>query len=193
MFDLCPATDDRAHARAPPPGLRLGVTDGVARRVSSRQDTRVRLPSTAAVLVVTGAVVALSWAACATSTQPSHADVTRVQLEEFSSALAHAGMSVPVILEEDAQAEFDEAFDWYDARSAAKAARFASTVRRVFRRISVNPRTYGIVALDIRKGVVQGFPYCVYHYSKYRTNGYCFTHQQNKCKQLDGYPFGKCG
>jgi hypothetical protein len=50
------------------------------------------------VLVVTGAVaagVALTWTACATS-QPSHAQVTRERLEQFSSALAHAGMSVPV-------------------------------------------------------------------------------------------------
>ena len=75
-------------------------------------------------------------------------------------------MSVPVILNDDAQQEFDEAFDWYDARSAAKAAHFASSVRGVLRRIATNPRFYGLAVLDIRKAVVKSFPFCVYYYEE---------------------------
>lgn len=50
-------------------------------------------------LIVTAAIVALvtTWGACATSTAgPTHAELTREKLELFSSALAHAGLSVPV-------------------------------------------------------------------------------------------------
>lgn len=75
-------------------------------------------------------------------------------------------MSLPVILEDDAQRELDEAFDWYDGLNPAKAARFVGAVRSIFRRISVTPQFYGIVVLDIRKAVVQGFPYCVYYYEE---------------------------
>lgn len=48
----------------------------------------------ATVTVTVNVVIAAS--GCATSTQPSHAEVTRIRLEQFSSSLAHAGMSVPV-------------------------------------------------------------------------------------------------
>lgn len=72
-------------------------------------------------------------------------------------------MSLPVVVEGDAQAEFDESFDWYDARSAAKAAQFAEAVRAVFTRIGARPRAHGVVYKDVRRAVVQGFPYCVYY------------------------------
>lgn len=73
-------------------------------------------------------------------------------------------MSVPVILEDDAQTEYDEAFDWFDARSTAKAAEFEQAVEAVLTRIASHPRAHGIVYKDVRKAVVRGFTYCVYYY-----------------------------
>lgn len=75
-------------------------------------------------------------------------------------------MSLPVILDDDAQAELDEAFDWYDARSAERAAEFADAVEAVFTRIGARPRAHGIVYKDVRKAVVLGFTYCVYYYEE---------------------------
>lgn len=75
-------------------------------------------------------------------------------------------MSLPVVVEDVAQAEFDEAFDWYDARSASKAVQFAEAVQAVFARIGAHPRAHGIVYKDVRKAVVLGFAYCVYYFEE---------------------------
>lgn len=75
-------------------------------------------------------------------------------------------MSLPVVVEDDAQAEFDEAIDWYSARDSAKAVEFAEAVRAVFTRIGAQPRAHGIVYKDVRMAVVLGFTYCVYYYEE---------------------------
>ena len=75
-------------------------------------------------------------------------------------------MSLPVFVEDVAQAEFDEAFDWFDQRSAAKAVQFAQAVLAAFTRIGARPRAHGIVYKDVRRAVVLGFPYCVYYYEE---------------------------
>ncbi len=75
-------------------------------------------------------------------------------------------MSLPVILEDDAQAELDEAFDWYDARSAERAAEFATSLEAVFTRIGAQPRAHAVVHKDVRRALVQGFPYCVYYFEE---------------------------
>ena len=75
-------------------------------------------------------------------------------------------MSLPVVVEDVAQAEFDEAFDWYDARSAARSTQFAVEVRAVFTRIGAHPRAHTVVYKDVRRAVVPGFPYCVYYFEE---------------------------
>ncbi|MCU0703699.1 MAG: type II toxin-antitoxin system RelE/ParE family toxin [Fimbriiglobus sp.] len=75
-------------------------------------------------------------------------------------------MSLPVVVEDVAQAEFDEAFDWHDARDTARAVRFAEAVRAVFNRIGMQPRAHGVVYKDVRKALVRGFTYCVYYYEE---------------------------
>lgn len=75
-------------------------------------------------------------------------------------------MSLPVELLAVAQQEYDEAFDWYEQQRAGRGLLFAAAVRRVFQRISANPRFYGVAVLDIRKGIVLGFPYCVYYFEE---------------------------
>jgi len=68
---------------------------------------------------------------------------------------------LPVVLRGVAEAEFDEAFDWYDGRRPGLAHEFAAEVQRVFDRIAANPQMHGVVFADVRKGVVHRFPYCV--------------------------------
>jgi plasmid stabilization system protein ParE len=72
-------------------------------------------------------------------------------------------MSLPVILRAEAQVEFDEAFDWYEARRPGLGVDFAERVQEVFDRISANPQIHGTVLQDVRKAVVRQFPYCVYY------------------------------
>jgi plasmid stabilization system protein ParE len=75
-------------------------------------------------------------------------------------------MSLPVELRDDARQEYDEAVDWYEQQQPGKGVRFIAAVRQVFRRISVNPQFYRVVVLDIRRALVQGFPYCVYYFEE---------------------------
>ena len=70
-------------------------------------------------------------------------------------------MSLPVVLRDEAQEEFDAAFDWYEAKRPGLGVEFAAQVQRVFDRIAAYPEMHGFALSDIRKGVVRRFPYCV--------------------------------
>jgi plasmid stabilization system protein ParE len=72
-------------------------------------------------------------------------------------------VSLPVVLRDEAQAEFDEAFDYYEAQQAGLGVDFLTRVQRVFDRIAANPLMHGVVLSDIRKAVVSRFPYCVFY------------------------------
>ena len=72
-------------------------------------------------------------------------------------------VSLPVSLDPEAQAEFDESYDFYEGRRAGLGERFADAVQVVMDRIAGLPRTHATVFADIRKAVVRGFPYCVYY------------------------------
>jgi plasmid stabilization system protein ParE len=72
-------------------------------------------------------------------------------------------MSLPIVLRDEATAEFDEAFDWYDARQIGLGSEFVAEVQKVFDRIAANPYVYRNVFADIHKGVVRRFPYCVFY------------------------------
>ena len=72
-------------------------------------------------------------------------------------------MSLPVVVRDEAQAEFDEAFDYYEAQRAGRGVHFADRVQQVFDRIAANPKMHPVVFADIRKAVVARFPYCVFY------------------------------
>ncbi len=72
-------------------------------------------------------------------------------------------MSLPVVLRDEAQAEFDEAFDWYEAQRAGLGPEFVAEVQKVFDRVAANPLMHGVVFADIRKGVVRRFPFNVFY------------------------------
>lgn len=72
-------------------------------------------------------------------------------------------MSLDIQLRDEAEIEFDEAFDYYDARRVGLGAEFVAEVQRVFDRIAANPFIHQIELEDIRKAVVRRFPYCVFY------------------------------
>jgi plasmid stabilization system protein ParE len=72
-------------------------------------------------------------------------------------------MSLPVVLTPEAQAEFDDAFDWYENQRPGLGTVFAERVQDALDRISANPQLHATVFKDIRKAVVQRFPYSVYY------------------------------
>lgn len=69
-------------------------------------------------------------------------------------------MSLPIRLLPEAQAEFDAAVDWYEQQAGLGAA-FIRRIREVLNRIAANPQLHAAVYQDVRKAVVQQFPYVV--------------------------------
>jgi plasmid stabilization system protein ParE len=72
-------------------------------------------------------------------------------------------MSLPVVLRDEAQAEFDEAFDYYEGHHPGLGVAFAERVQEVFDRLSANPLLHAIVFADIRKAMVARFPYSIFY------------------------------
>ena len=72
-------------------------------------------------------------------------------------------MSLPVVLRRKAQAEFDEALDWYERQQAGLGVEFADRVQAVFDRISATPEMYAVVYRDVRKALVRQFPYSIFY------------------------------
>jgi len=74
-------------------------------------------------------------------------------------------MSLPVVMREEAETEFDEAFDHLEARRAGLGIDFAERMQEVFDRIAANPLLHAVVMADVRKAVVAKFSYCIYYRS----------------------------
>jgi len=72
-------------------------------------------------------------------------------------------MSLPIVLRDEAQAEFDEAFDYYEHQRPGLGIAFVARVQEVLDRIAVNPHMHAVVFADIRKAVVGKFPYSVFY------------------------------
>lgn len=72
-------------------------------------------------------------------------------------------MNLPVVLRDEAQSEFDSAFDYYESQRAGLGVAFVARVQQVFDRISANPLMHSVVLGDIRKAVVPRFPFCVFY------------------------------
>ena len=72
-------------------------------------------------------------------------------------------MSLPVVLRDEAQAEFDEAFDYFEGQKPGLGVAFAARVQEVFDRIGTNPHLHAAVFADIHKAGVARFPYGVFY------------------------------
>ena len=70
-------------------------------------------------------------------------------------------MSLPIRLLPEARDEFDAAVDWYEQQRPGLGTAFLDRVRDVLARIAANPQLHAILYQDVRKAVVQKFPYVV--------------------------------
>ena len=70
-------------------------------------------------------------------------------------------MSVPVILDPEAQDEFDEGYDYYENRQTGLGELFADAIQAVLEQIAGNPELHRKVFGDIRRAVIKEFPSCV--------------------------------
>ncbi len=72
-------------------------------------------------------------------------------------------MTPPVVLRGIAQAEFDDAADWYEARSGGQGAKFTAAVRQVLMGLGSSPEVHPVVQADIREALVPRYPYAIYY------------------------------
>lgn len=72
-------------------------------------------------------------------------------------------MSLPYIMRRLAQAEFDDAAEWYALRSPKVGTDFTNAVDGIVFAIAAAPQSYPVVHDDTREAIVPGFPYAVYY------------------------------
>ncbi len=72
-------------------------------------------------------------------------------------------MNLPVILRRIAQAEFDDAADWYEEQRAGQGAAFTGAVREVLMDLGSRPEAHPGVHGDVREALVARYPYAVYY------------------------------
>jgi len=80
-------------------------------------------------------------------------------------------MTPPVVLTIEAEADLDEAAQWYESRSVGLGIDLIAKTRDTFVRIADNPELYPIVLYpivheDIRRAPVRRFPYGVFYRPK---------------------------
>ena len=70
-------------------------------------------------------------------------------------------MSLPIVFRTEAQAEFDDAFDWYEQQQSELGVDFLMCVTEVLERIKSLPEAYEVVFQGVRRTVVSKFPYLI--------------------------------
>lgn len=72
-------------------------------------------------------------------------------------------MNLPVVLTDEAEADHQEAAQWYDSRSEGLGAGLVAQARELLVRIGDNPSLYPIVHGTIRRASVRRFTYGVFY------------------------------
>ena len=62
----------------------------------------------------------------------------------------------------EAQTDTKEAARWYESRESGLGTRFVDQVRNTIQQIADHPLRFPIVSEDIRRSLLQKFPYSVY-------------------------------
>ena len=69
-----------------------------------------------------------------------------------------------LVLTDEAQAEFDEAFDYYERQRSGMGDAFDKSVRDSFKLIVRRPLTFAKIFRDVRKTRVAKFPYAIFYH-----------------------------
>ena len=72
-------------------------------------------------------------------------------------------MSLPLVLWQEAEDEPIDSRKYYERQQPGLGDELVDEVDRVFLLISANPKLHAVVHNDIRKAVVNRFPFCIYY------------------------------
>lgn len=62
---------------------------------------------------------------------------------------------------ESAQAELDDAFNWYETQQLKLGTQFLTELDAAIRRISSYPQSYALLSHDVRRCLIKRFPYAI--------------------------------
>jgi plasmid stabilization system protein ParE len=68
----------------------------------------------------------------------------------------------PLVSTPEADAEIEEAFDWYESRRPGLGLELLDELRRTYQRIREGPEVYRVLRKGIRRAILNRFPYGVY-------------------------------
>ena len=71
-------------------------------------------------------------------------------------------MSLSVVFRGIAKREFDDAISWYQDRREGLGREFSVAVEQQLGRIALSPNQFACVRGDVRRAVLQRFPYSIY-------------------------------
>jgi hypothetical protein len=71
-------------------------------------------------------------------------------------------MSLSVVFRRIAKREFDDAIMWYQDRREGLGREFSVAVEQQLGRIALSPKQFACVRGDVRRAVLQRFPYSIY-------------------------------
>ena len=72
-------------------------------------------------------------------------------------------MTLALVIDPEAESDYEEAYNFYESRQFGLGEDFGDAVEAVFNRITKSPKFYGLVHKTTRRGLVIGFPFCVYY------------------------------
>jgi plasmid stabilization system protein ParE len=70
-------------------------------------------------------------------------------------------MNHPLFISREAEADIQEAFQWYESHREGLGKDFLARVEHVFDRISASPEIHAMVYRKVRQTLVRKFPYVV--------------------------------
>ena len=72
-------------------------------------------------------------------------------------------MSCTTQIQPEAQAEIQEAYQWYEEKSAGLGAEFVRAVDACLSAIEGNPLAYALVHQQVRRALLRRFPYGIFY------------------------------
>jgi toxin ParE1/3/4 len=72
-------------------------------------------------------------------------------------------MSRTLVVEPEAEAEIAQSADWYEQRNPVARRRFLRAVDQALHLIEEGPEQYQIVYRQVRRTLVDGFPYAIFY------------------------------
>ena len=69
----------------------------------------------------------------------------------------------PIEFRAAAQNDVDEAFEWYESQRNGLGEEFREKLREAIQRIESNPNQYQVVYRDLRRALLERFPYGLFY------------------------------